>query len=145
MGDKKLRSDIVNLRVVAILAVIFGHSTTIYWYNWTDYRTTQEAPVFAHVGNLAMLVLGLWMLISGFCVGFTLRGKKRFKDFFIKRFSRLVIPYWLVALIWMIPIRLLIEYPGYEGQSFLYILWKNIFLGYDNGQLWIFLHCSFIP
>ena len=36
----------------------------------------------------------------------------------------------------MIPIRLLIEYPGYEGQSFLYILWKNIFLGYDNGQLW---------
>lgn len=54
MGDKKLRSDIVNLRVVAILAVIFGHSTTIYWYNWTDYRTTQEAPVFAHVGNLAM-------------------------------------------------------------------------------------------
>ena len=83
-----------------------------------------------------MLVLGLWMLISGFCVGFTLRGKKRFKDFFIKRFSRLVIPYWLVALIWMIPIRLLIEYPGYEGQSFLYILWKNIFLGYDNGQLW---------
>ena len=47
MGDKKLRSDIVNLRVVAILAVIFGHSTTIYWYNWTDYRTTQEAPVFA--------------------------------------------------------------------------------------------------
>lgn len=85
MGDKKLRSDIVNLRVVAILAVIFGHSTTIYWYNWTDYRTTQEAPVFAHVGNLAMLVLGLWMLISGFCVGFTLRGKKRFKDFFIKR------------------------------------------------------------
>ena len=52
MGDKKLRSDIVNLRVVAILAVIFGHSTTIYWYNWTDYRTTQEAPVFAHVGNL---------------------------------------------------------------------------------------------
>lgn len=69
MGDKKLRSDIVNLRVVAILAVIFGHSTTIYWYNWTDYRTTQEAPVFAHVGNLAMLVLGLWMLISGFCVG----------------------------------------------------------------------------
>ena len=136
MGDKKLRSDIVNLRVVAILAVIFGHSTTIYWYNWTDYRTTQEAPVFAHVGNLAMLVLGLWMLISGFCVGFTLRGKKRFKDFFIKRFSRLVIPYWLVALIWMIPIRLLIEYPGYEGQSFLYILWKNIFLGYDNGQLW---------
>lgn len=98
MGDKKLRSDIVNLRVVAILAVIFGHSTTIYWYNWTDYRTTQEAPVFAHVGNLAMLVLGLWMLISGFCVGFTLRGKKRFKDFFIKRFSRLVIPYWLVGL-----------------------------------------------
>ena len=93
MGDKKLRSDIVNLRVVAFLAVIFGHSTTIYWYNWTDYRTTQEAPVFAHVGNLAMLVLGLWMLISGFCVGFTLRGKKRFKDFFIKRFSRLVIPY----------------------------------------------------
>lgn len=87
MGDKKLRSDIVNLRVVAILAVIFGHSTTIYWYNWTDYRTTQEAPVFAHVGNLAMLVLGLWMLISGFCVGFTLRGKKRFKDFFIKRFG----------------------------------------------------------
>ena len=46
-----------------------------------------------------------------------------------------MIPYWLVALIWMIPIRLLIEYPGYEGQSFLYILWKNIFLGYDNGQL----------
>lgn len=88
MSDKKLRSDIVNLRVVAILAVIFGHSTTIYWYNWTDYRTTQEAPVFAHVGNLAMLVLGLWMLISGFCVGFTLRGKQ-FRDFFIKRFTRL--------------------------------------------------------
>lgn len=135
MSDKKLRSDIVNLRVVAILAVIFGHSTTIYWYNWTDYRTTQEAPVFAHVGNLAMLVLGLWMLISGFCVGFTLRGKQ-FRDFFIKRFTRLVIPYWLVALIWMIPIRLLIGYPGYEGQSFLYIIWRNIFLGYDNGQLW---------
>ena len=58
MGDKKLRSDIVNLRVVAILAVIFGHSTTIYWYNWTDYRTTQEAPVFAHVGKSCYVSIG---------------------------------------------------------------------------------------
>ena len=145
MGDKKLRSDIVNLRVVAFLAVIFGHSTTIYWYNWTDYRTTQEAPVFAHVGNLAMLVLGLWMLISGFCVGFTLRGKKRFKDFFIKRFSRLVIPYWLVALIWMILFAYLLNILVMKGNLFFIFYGKISSWDMITDNFGIFLHCSFIP
>ena len=115
MGDKKLRSDIVNLRVVAILAVIFGHSTTIYWYNWTDYRTTQEAPVFAHVGNLAMLVLGLWMLISGFCVGFTLRGKKRLNILVMK------------------------------GNLFFIFYGKISSWDMITDNFGIFLHCSFIP
>ena len=56
MGDKKLRSDIVNLRVVAILAVIFGHSTTIYWYNCTIGQIIgqRKRHLFSHMSGILL-------------------------------------------------------------------------------------------
>lgn len=133
---KTIRPEVVNLRVIAVFGVLFGHSTTIYWHNWDNYNTFVQSPILSHVENLGMLILALWMMISGFCIGFTFEHNWSFKEFFVRRFTRLIVPYFLVGALWMVPIRMLLHYPNYANESYWYIVWKYIILDYDSGQLW---------
>ena len=55
--------------------------------------------------------------------------------FIIEKIKRLLIPLVVIALCWMIPLRLLGHYSAWEGLSFVQILWK-VFSGLDNGHLW---------
>ena len=93
-NGKTIRPEVVNLRVIAVFGVLFGHSTTIYWHNWDNYNTFVQSPILSHVENLGMLILALWMMISGFCIGFTFEHNWSFKEFFVRRFTRLIVPFF---------------------------------------------------
>lgn len=61
----------------------------------------------------------------------------------IKKAQRLIIPYIMIGICWLFPIRMLINYPYYNGLSIPHIIFKSILLGKDNGHLW-FLPTLFI-
>lgn len=46
-------------------------------------------------------------------------------------------------LLWLLPIRLLVSYPGYAGESALRVVFLDVLLGLDNRHLW-FLPCFFL-
>lgn len=56
---------------------------------------------------------------------------------FVKnKFVRLLIPYFSIAIIYVIPIRLLTKYSGYQNKSYIELIVQNVVLGKDIGHLW---------
>ena len=56
--------------------------------------------------------------------------------FVTKKIKRLIIPYICVTILWLVPIRLYINYSGYINKNFLNIIFISIIFGNDNGHLW---------
>lgn len=48
----------------------------------------------------------------------------------------LPIPYFIVALLYVLPIRLFVDYESYQGQSLINLIVNHVILGKDIGHLW---------
>lgn len=69
----KKREDIVTIRAIAIMLVVFGHSIILYSSAWNLYETSVQAPVLDHLKNVInVLQMPLFFSVSGFCLVFTL-------------------------------------------------------------------------
>lgn len=133
------------MRALAIMLVVFAHSVIIYT-SWDLLTTDVEAPVLAEIkAAVALCHMPIFCFISGYLFVSKL-GSGNFSKLFIDKFKRVMVPYYAVALLWMIPIRLLIHLPQYDGQGFSDIVVKGILLGQNNGHLWylIFIFLAYI-
>ncbi len=129
------RQDIITIRALAIFLVMLGHSIIIYSSGWDLYSTTQTSWVLDHLKNtINMVQMPLFFSVSGFCLVFTLNSKHGLSV--IDKSKRLLIPFFTVGLLWMLPIRLLVRYQGYVGKSLWHIILIDIIMGKDNGHLW---------
>lgn len=144
--DKKHVNEnkqINNLRAIAIIMVVFGHSIIIYQNEWTLYLTNWRVPILNIMKHwLDLIQMPLFFSLSGFLFCYTYE-KTNFIKLIKKKFNRLIIPFFSFSLLWMIPIRILINYPGYRGKTILDIIWNGVILGTDCGHLW-FLPCLFL-
>lgn len=114
---------------------MLGHSIIIYSSGWDLYSTTQTSWVLDHLKNtINMVQMPLFFSVSGFCLVFTLNSKHGLSV--IDKSKRLLIPFFTVGLLWMLPIRLLVRYQGYVGKSLWHIILIDIIMGKDNGHLW---------
>ena len=135
---------IINLRALAILIVVLGHSIILYSSDWSLYTSSRTSLFFDYLKKVINVIqMPLFFSISGFLLYYSLKHKKEFWNFFKDKFKRLIIPFIIFTIFWMVPIRLLINYPGYINKSMYEILIKNSILGIDNGHLW-FLPVLFI-
>lgn len=132
------REDIVTIRALAILAVMFGHSIILYSPGWNLYATDRQAPLLASLKDVVNLVqMPLFFSVSGFCLLFTLHSSRfSLHRFAVEKLRRLVVPFLCIGLLWMMPLRLAVGYPGYDGRSLGYVIVHDVLLGYDNGHLW---------
>ena len=123
-----------NIRAIAILLVVFGHSIILYSSSWNLYSTTNNVPVLNICKDFINIIqMPLFFALSGFL--FTSSLKKEFSVVMKDKTKRLLVPYFIIALFWLIPIRLSVNYPGYN-VPFLTIIGKCILYGSDNGHLW---------
>lgn len=58
------------------------------------------------------------------------------RSFLWNKCKRILLPFLIIGLAWMLPIRLLLDYPGYRGQSISTVILKDFLWGSDNGHLW---------
>lgn len=132
------REDIVTIRALAILAVMLGHSIILYSPGWNLYATDRQAPLLASLKDVVNLVqMPLFFSVSGFCLLFTLHSSRfSLHRFAVEKLRRLVVPFLCIGLLWMMPLRLAVGYPGYDGRSLGYVIVHDVLLGYDNGHLW---------
>lgn len=132
-------SHISALKVLGLILVVLGHSLGVYNVLWV-YSSIVKAPLF-HLLDLyiSSFHIKLFLFVSGYLYCYGKLNKKQYKknkDFFINKAKRLLIPYFFIALIYMVPIQLWIKYGPYQNQSLLDIVFKGIILGKFPDHLW---------
>ena len=130
---------ISNLRVLAILTVVIGHSIIIYdpaWYSWSGYRSIYDSGFLVSLKHfINSFQMELFFSISGFCMFYSIRKISGIWEFIIKKIKRLIIPFIIVGLFWQIPLRFISSYEGYNNKNITEIV-LSLFTFNDCGHLW---------
>lgn len=132
-----------NIRALAILIVVLGHSIIIYSSEWNLYSSTTVVPALDLVKKAINIVqMPMFFSLSGFL--FHAKADiTSYQNLLKTKTARLLVPYISIAVIWMVPIKMLVKYPAYNGRSFIDIIVFDILLYGDNGHLW-YLPCLFM-
>lgn len=142
-------NQITNIRALAILLVVFGHSIIIYSSSWSLYSSIYSVPLLDNTKRIIDIIqMPIFFSISGYLFFYT-HNKKRGIVWLIKsKFKRLIVPYFLVGFIYMVPIKYAVGYSGYQDKTLFDIL-GNFLMCQDVGHLWflpalffIFLICE---
>ncbi|MDY5870811.1 MAG: acyltransferase [Lachnospiraceae bacterium] len=142
-GTENRLKKIENIRVLAIILVVLGHSIILYSPGWDLFETTRQAPLLSRLKRMIDLIqMPLFFSLSGYLFVFTHQKKWRIWKLASNKFARLLVPYFGIGLLYMVPIRFSVGYSGYVGNHFGDIISK-ILLANDVGHLW-FLPALFI-
>lgn len=137
MFDTQTRDyGIDNIRAFAIILVVIGHSIILYSSSWSLYETEVPAPYFDFLKKIINVIqMPLFFALAGYLF-YTKVKKIKLKNIIIAKFKRLLIPFLAFSFLWLLPIRLLVNYPGYQNLSVKTIVVDKILFGFDNGHLW---------
>lgn len=143
MEQQKRLTQVGNIRTLAIFLVVLGHSIILYSTGWGLYETTRQAPFLSWLKSVIDIPqMPLFFSLSGYLFVFTHRKKQGFSALAKKKLLRLIVPYFGIGLLYLLPIRLLIGYPGYQGNSVADFALKFLTAN-DVGHLW-FLPALFL-
>ena len=145
METTQRSTRIENLRAIAILTVVFGHSIILYSNSWNLYLSASQAPLFDFIKQIINYYqMPLYFAVSGYL--FAYRAPSHgFLKFIQKKAKRLLIPFLAIGICFMIPLKLLVAYPPYQGKSFFAAV-LLLLKGVDTGHLWFLptLTCIFL-
>lgn len=128
---------ICNLRAVAILMVVLGHSIILYSPSWTLYESNTICIPLAMIYRIIDIIqMPLYFSISGYLFYYSQGRNTDFMRFVKNKAKRLLVPFLVFSLCWMVPIKLLVNYSGYQDQSIMTIIVRKTLWGTDNGHLW---------
>lgn len=130
---------ISNLRAFAIILIILGHSIIIYSSHWGAISTSTENQFFGWLQErvISPIQLPIFFFVSGYLFHKTII-KKKFTQVIKDKARRLIIPYFVIAMAYMNPIKILLSVPGYENFTNIKhtIIQQLTFFGYASGHLW---------
>lgn len=132
---------ITRLRSLAIITVVLGHSIILYDPQWGLYQTSYTVDLLMWTKRIInAFQMPLFLFLAGFCFFYSIE-KHDYKNVrnklrgILGKAKRLLVPFLVVALVWMIPIRLMCHYSSWNNLKYYEIL-KRVFLGIDSGHLW---------
>lgn len=142
MVSQKKNNKIANLRALAIITVVLGHSMIIYSSSWNIMSTVNESGLFDRLKWFINLYqMELYFFISGFLFYKTVCKDIPYYEFIKGKIRRLLVPYFCFGLLWMLPIKIILNIPSYRDYDISDILYRYV-IGFDNGHLW-FLYALF--
>lgn len=136
-----MNKNIVTLRALAIIIVVLGHSIIIYDPSWAGgvYAPEVDCRLFEIMKRCINIIqMPLFFSLSGYLFYFSV-SKYSFIQVVRKKFKRLIIPYFSIALLWMNPIKICLKVV--DQDSYLSLFREQI-IGNMNGHLW-FLYTLF--
>ena len=135
MMEKKINTRINNIRALAILIVIFGHSIILYSSAWSIYEPILECILLDDIKKVINLIqMPLFFSLSGFLFAESSKEIK-ISAFVLKKFKRLMIPFYAVGIMWMIPIKKILNYSEYRGIG-IGRAFYNLCMNIESGHLW---------
>lgn len=142
----KRSSRISNIRALAIFLVVLTHSIILYSSEWNLYETTVSVPFLDMLRRITSIPpMPLFFSISGYLFVFTREKKRGIWHLMKNKALRLLIPYVGIGLCFLLPIRLLVGYPGYQGIG-IGEFTQKLLTATDVGPLWFLpaLFCVFV-
>ena len=140
---RKKNQQIINLRGIAIILVLLGHSIIIYDNSFKLLSTDIQMPFFETLKHwISFVQMKLFISISGFLMAFKCLkdDKETWYAFEKSKLIRLLVPYVCVLLLYNDPLKWILKIPGYQDPfSFL----TDQILGVNCAHLW-YLVCLFI-
>lgn len=134
---------IANLRALAIIVVVLGHSIILYSDAWNLMPTSVHCEIFNKTKwVIDRFQMELYFMISGYLMWFSVKKILPFIEFARKKALRLLIPYVAFGLCWMLPIKYALQIPTVQDFNIIQIIGR-FFCGIDNGHLW-FLYTLFL-
>jgi len=137
---------IVNLRALAIILIVLGHSIIIYDPTFDLLKSDIDVPVLASLKHfISFIQLKLFFSISGYLLYFTINKKKGFQlsnytAFIIKKARRLLIPMLVICFFWMDPVKVWLHIEGYTPDINFVVSQLELV---NIGHLW-YLPCLFL-
>lgn len=130
--------NITKLRVFATLLVVIGHAIIIYDPYWTAFDSIYSSSTLYYLKQFINLIqMPIFMFISGYLY-FGSWKREKYKNIFsiIKdKFNRLIIPFFAIAALLMIPVRILVKSEDAVKNGYLKTLLLSI-VGRSSGHLW---------
>lgn len=142
----KRLSQIGNIRALTIFLVVLGHSIILYSYGWDLYETSRDVPFLNWLKwFIDIPPMPLFFSLSGYLFVFTHGKKQGFLHLLKNKVLRLLIPYLGIGLCFLLPIRVAIGFPSYQGIS-IGAFFLKLLTASDVGHLWFLpaLFCVFL-
>lgn len=138
--EKAQLKELSLLKVFGLMLVILGHSTHVYTGGWA-YTSVMSSSFFRYLTiYIYSFHMPLFVFVSGalyYYVSITSKQYNNSYKFIAKKFKRLLIPYFIVSIFYMVPIRIIINY--YRGEELFNIIVEDILLSKSSGHLWYLL------
>ena len=88
-------SKIVNIRALAIIIVVLGHSIILYSKSWGFFESIYDVPILNYLKSFINIIqMPLFFSLSGFLFYYSINKKSDFKNFFKKKFKRPLADYF---------------------------------------------------
>lgn len=119
-----MKNKIINLRFLAILLVVFGHSIIIYDPNWGIYKSVNSVPILQFIKELINIIqMPLFIFLSGFLFYYSI-SKINFdnKKFIINKIKRIIIPFIIFGILYLLPVRHILDYENFTKNIFIIFL-----------------------
>lgn len=140
MDNKNMKIE--NIRALAIFLVVLGHSIIMYTKKLNFIETQYTICYVEYIRNIInVLEMPLFMSVSGFVFWYSMKKRADFWGFLKNKFLRILLPYFFVGCLWLLPTRMLSGVKSF-GNSFQWNVVHKIFLMEDSGHLW-YLPCLF--
>ena len=141
--QKGYLNNISLLRTFAILIVVLGHSMVVYQYNWGIYTPVVKSSFFNALKTyIDTFQMPLFIFISGYMYYYCRKECGKYNNLSklsFDKIKRLLVPYICVAVMYVLPIRMMTNYIGYYGNNTFERIHKYIITGIDVGHLWYLL------
>ena len=131
--NKECLDNSAFVKTILMLCVIAYHSMVFWTGTWWDMEIGVPSKGVSYLANwLNSFHVYAFALVSGYLFAFkTMRGEYRdYGSFCASKAKRLIIPYCFVALIWLIPINIVLFKPNVET------IVKSYLLCISPDQLW---------
>lgn len=124
-----------NIRAILILIVVFAHSIILYSSRWKVYQPLNVCPLLDETKAIIdVFLMPMFFSLSGYLFAMS-SAKPGWGRFVWKKTKRLLIPFVLVGILYMIPLKMLVGYPGYQGKSYPELV-TQFLTGTEQGHLW---------
>lgn len=143
-ADKKATViEYVDIRIIATLLVIVGHGTKIVMTKKCgEFPTFEYGEISVYLEYFRQIIysfhMPLFFMLSGsvFAVSFQNHTPQ---EWIRNRIKRLMIPYFVVAAFWLVPVRVFVNYYYQYKEPINSILFNDYLLSYDVNYLWFVL------